>query len=105
MSEQKIGTREESQAARDQLAKLEAKQAEGNEEIKSKRLDLPWIPVEKEYEFDTEEGKKTLAELFDGRSQLLAYNIMFGPEYTLGAWPGLHQPGRRARRLARPPEP
>ena len=41
--------------------------------------------MEKEYEFDTEEGKKTLAELFDGRSQLLAYNIMFGPDYELGA--------------------
>ena len=70
MPQHKIGTREEWQAARDQLAKLEAEQAERNEEIKSKRLDLPWVPVEKEYEFDTEEGKKTLAELFDGRSQL-----------------------------------
>jgi len=44
--------------------------------------------LEKEYEFDTEDGKKTLAELFDGRSQLLAYNIMFGPDYTVGACPG-----------------
>src|SRR4029078_2694449 len=50
--------------------------------------DLPWVLVEKEYEFDTEDGKKTLAELFDGGSQLLAYNIMFGPDYTLGACPG-----------------
>src|SRR6266487_3954303 len=83
MPEHKIGTREEWQAARDELAKLEAEQAERNEEIKRKRLDLPWVAVEKEYEFDTEEGKKTLAELFDGRSQLLAYNIMFGPDYTL----------------------
>src|SRR5690348_18368194 len=88
MSEHKTGTREEWQAARDELAKLEAEQAEGNEEIKRRRLDLPWVPVEKEYEFDTEDGKKTLAELFDGRSQLLAYNIMFGPDYTLGACPG-----------------
>ena len=48
----------------------------------------PGYPVEKEYEFDTEDGKKTLAELFDGRSQLLAYNIMFGPDYKLGACPG-----------------
>jgi predicted dithiol-disulfide oxidoreductase (DUF899 family) len=83
-----IGTREEWQAARDELAKLEAEQATRNEEIKQKRLDLPWVPVEKEYEFDTEDGKKTLAELFDGRSQLLAYNIMFGPDYTVGACPG-----------------
>jgi predicted dithiol-disulfide oxidoreductase (DUF899 family) len=88
MTEHKIGTREEWQAARDELAKLEAEQAERNEEIKSKRLDLPWVPVEKEYVFDTEDGKKTLAELFDGRSQLLAYNIMYGPDYTLGACPG-----------------
>jgi predicted dithiol-disulfide oxidoreductase (DUF899 family) len=88
MPEHRIGTREEWQAARDELAKLEAEQAERNEEIKRKRLDLPWVPVEKEYEFDTEDGKKTLAELFDGRSQLLAYNIMFGPDYTLGACPG-----------------
>ena len=68
--------------------KLEAEQAKRDEEIKEKRLDLPWVPVEKEYVFDTEDGKKTLAELFDGRSQLLAYNIMFGPDYTLGACPG-----------------
>jgi predicted dithiol-disulfide oxidoreductase (DUF899 family) len=88
MPEHRIGTREEWQAARDELARLEAEQAERNEEIKSKRLDLPWVPVEQEYEFDTEEGRKTLAELFDGRSQLLAYNIMFGPGYTLGACPG-----------------
>ncbi|TML66338.1 MAG: DUF899 domain-containing protein [Actinobacteria bacterium] len=88
MTEHKIGTREEWQVARDELAKVETEQAERNEEIKSKRRDLPWVPVEKEYEFDTEDGKKTLAELFDGRSQLLAYNIMFGPDYTLGACPG-----------------
>jgi predicted dithiol-disulfide oxidoreductase (DUF899 family) len=88
MSEQKIATREEWQAAREELAKLEAEQAERNEVIKSKRLDLPWVRVEKEYEFETEEGRKSLAELFEGRSQLLAYNIMFGPDYRLGACPG-----------------
>src|SRR6059058_4444718 len=88
MSEHKIGTREEWQVARGELAKLEAEHAAQNEEIKSKRLDLPWVPVEQEYEFDTAGGKKTLAELFEGRSQLLAYNIMFGPDYTLGACPG-----------------
>src|SRR5881396_1582217 len=86
MPEHKIGTREEWQAARDELAKLEAGQR--NDEIKRKRLDLPWVVVEKEYEFDSEDGKKTLAELFDGRSQLLAYNIMFGPDYRVGACPG-----------------
>jgi len=88
MTEHRTGTREEWQAARDELAKLEAEQAERNEEIKKKRLELPWVPVEKEYVFDTAEGKKSLADLFDGRSQLLAYNVMFGPDYSNGACPG-----------------
>jgi predicted dithiol-disulfide oxidoreductase (DUF899 family) len=88
MADRKIGTQEEWQAARDELAKLETEQAERNAEIKRKRLELPWVPVDKQYEFDTDDGKKTLAELFDGRSQLLAYNIMFGPAYEVGACPG-----------------
>jgi len=88
MVEHRIASRKEWQAARDELAKLEAEQAKRNEEIKTKRRELPWVEVEKEYEFETEDGKKTLAELFDGRSQLLAYNIMYGPDYTLGACPG-----------------
>ena len=88
MPEHEIGTREEWQAARDALAKLEAQQAERGEEIRRKRRELPWVPVEKEYEFDTEQGRRTLADLFDGRSQLLAYNIMFGPDYEKGACPG-----------------
>ena len=88
MPEHKVGTRKDWQEAREKLAKLEAEQAQRNEQIKAKRLELPWVPVEKEYEFDTEEGKKTLAELFEGRSQLLAYNIMFGPDYKKGACPG-----------------
>src|ERR1700681_595043 len=88
MPEHKIGTHQEWQAARGELAKLESEHAERNEEIKRKRLELPWVAVEKDYAFDTETGKKTLAELFDGRSQLLAYNIMFGPDYERGACPG-----------------
>jgi predicted dithiol-disulfide oxidoreductase (DUF899 family) len=88
MSEHRIGTHEQWEAARAELAKLEAEQAERNQEIKRKRLGLPWVPVEKDYEFDTEHGKVSLAELFDGRSQLLAYNIMFGPDYQVGACPG-----------------
>src|SRR5919204_2342575 len=88
MPEHEVGTRERWQAAREELAKLEAEQAQRGEEIKRRRRELPWVPVEKEYVFDTEEGRKTLAELFDGRSQLLAYNIMYGPDYELGACPG-----------------
>ena len=103
MTGHKIGTRDEWQAARDELAKLEAEHAERNEEIKRKRLELPWVPVAKEYEFDTEEGKKTLADLFDGRSQLLAYNIMFGPDSRPGM-PRLYEPRGRVRRPADPPE-
>lgn len=88
MTDHKIGTRAEWQAARDNLAKLEAENAKQNEEIRKKRLDLPWVKVDKKYEFETDTGRKTLADLFDGRSQLLAYNIMFGPDYKLGACPG-----------------
>jgi predicted dithiol-disulfide oxidoreductase (DUF899 family) len=88
MAEHTIGAREEWQAARDELATLEAEQAKLSEEIKRKRRELPWVPVEKTYEFDTEDGPKTLGELFEGRSQLLAYNIMFGPDYEKGACPG-----------------
>jgi predicted dithiol-disulfide oxidoreductase (DUF899 family) len=88
MPEHRTGTREEWQAAREQLAQLEAEQAQRNEEIRRKRLELPWVAVEKDYEFDTEDGKKSLADLFEGRSQLLGYNIMFGPAYSRGACPG-----------------
>jgi predicted dithiol-disulfide oxidoreductase (DUF899 family) len=88
MPEHRVGTREEWEAARAELAKLEAEYAELDKKVTEQRRQLPWVPVEKEYEFDTEDGKKTLAELFEGRSQLLAYNIMFGPDYELGACPG-----------------
>ena len=70
------------------MAKLEAEHAELGRKATEKRRELPWVPVETEYEFDTEDGKRTLAELFDGRSQLLAYNIMYGPDYEVGACPG-----------------
>src|SRR3982075_2061113 len=88
MRDYKIGNRGEWQAARDELAKLQAEHAQLSQKVTERRRQLPWVPVEKEYQFDTEDGKQTLAELFDGRSQLLAYNIMYGPDYTLGACPG-----------------
>src|ERR671932_564087 len=72
MTEHKVATREEWQAAREQLATLEAEYSELRRKVAEKRRELPWVPVEKEYEFDTEAGKKTPAELFDGRAQLLA---------------------------------
>jgi predicted dithiol-disulfide oxidoreductase (DUF899 family) len=82
------GTREQWRAARAELAKLEAEQAELDRRVVEARRALPWVAVDKEYVFDTESGKRTLAELFEGRSQLLAHNIMYGPEYSLGACPG-----------------
>jgi predicted dithiol-disulfide oxidoreductase (DUF899 family) len=88
MTERNVATRDEWRSARDELAKLEAEHAELGRKVAEKRRELPWVPVEKEYEFDTDDGKKTLTELFDGRSQLLAYNIMFGPDYSIGACPG-----------------
>jgi predicted dithiol-disulfide oxidoreductase (DUF899 family) len=88
MADHTVGTREEWQAAREELAKLEAQQAELTRKVTEQRRQLPWVRVDKKYEFDTEDGKKSLAELFDGRSQLLAYNIMFGPDYEVGACPG-----------------
>jgi predicted dithiol-disulfide oxidoreductase (DUF899 family) len=88
MPDHTIGTREEWQGAREQLAKLEAEHAELGQRVTDQRRQLPWVPVEKEYVFDTDAGRQTLADLFDGRSQLLAYNIMYGPDYELGACPG-----------------
>jgi len=88
MPDHKTATREEWQAARADLAKLEAEYAALGQKVTEQRRQLPWVPVEKEYVFDTEDGKRSLSELFDGRSQLLAYNIMFGPDYEVGACPG-----------------
>jgi predicted dithiol-disulfide oxidoreductase (DUF899 family) len=88
MPDHSVGTKEEWQAARDELATLEGEYAQLGRRVTERRRELPWVPVEKDYEFDTEQGRKTLSELFEGRSQLLAYNIMFGPDYSLGACPG-----------------
>jgi predicted dithiol-disulfide oxidoreductase (DUF899 family) len=88
MTDHKVASREEWRAARNELAKLEAEHAELGRKATEKRRELPWVAVEKDYEFDTQDGKKTLGELFDGRSQLLAYNIMYGPDYENGACPG-----------------
>src|SRR5213596_714601 len=84
MTEHRIGTHEEWQAARDELLAEEKELTRRNDELTRKRRELPWVPVEKEYVFDTHEGSKTLAELFDGRSQLLVYHFMFGPAYEAG---------------------
>jgi predicted dithiol-disulfide oxidoreductase (DUF899 family) len=87
MPDHQVVSREEWLAAQNDLHKRENEHAERSEELAQQRRELPWMAVDKEYTFDTDQGKKSLAELFDGRSQLLAYNIMFGPDYA-GACPG-----------------
>jgi predicted dithiol-disulfide oxidoreductase (DUF899 family) len=87
MTKHAVGTREEWTSARNALLEREAELANLNRELAEQRQTLPWVPVETSYSFDTDTGRKTLTELFDGRSQLLIYNIMFGPTYT-GACPG-----------------
>jgi len=84
MTDHKIGTREEWLAAREQLLVREKEHTRLGDEIAQQRRELPWVPVDKEYRFDTDDGEKTLAELFDGRSQLLVYHFMFGPSYEAG---------------------
>jgi predicted dithiol-disulfide oxidoreductase (DUF899 family) len=84
MTEHRIGTQEEWQAKRDELLKAEKELTRRSDELARQRRELPWVRVEKDYRFETEGGTKTLAELFDGRSQLLVYHFMFGPPYSAG---------------------
>jgi predicted dithiol-disulfide oxidoreductase (DUF899 family) len=84
MTDHKVVGREEWQAARDELLQREKEHTRMADELARKRRELPWVPVEKEYGFETADGTKALADLFDGRSQLLVYHFMFGPEYEAG---------------------
>jgi predicted dithiol-disulfide oxidoreductase (DUF899 family) len=84
MPEHRVGTQEEWQAERDELLAKEKELTRLNDELAERRRQLPWVPVEKEYSFETEDGTKTLADLFDGRSQLMIYHFMFGPPYEAG---------------------
>src|SRR5881396_1537190 len=84
MTKHTIGTREEWLAAREALLVREKEHTRLGDEIARQRRELPWVPLEKGYRFDTEDGTRTLAELFDGRSQLIVYHFMFGPDYTAG---------------------
>ena len=79
-----IGTREEWLAKRDELLKREKEHTRQGDELAQARRDLPWVRVEKDYRFGTDEGETSLAELFEGRSQLLVYHFMFGPSYEAG---------------------
>src|SRR6478735_8209282 len=84
MAKHRIGTQAEWQAERDELLKDEKELTRRGDELAEKRRRLPWVPVEKDYRFETERGTMGLADLFAGRSQLLVYHFMFGPSYTAG---------------------
>ncbi len=83
-SEHKVGTREEWIAARKKLLSAEKELTRRSDEIAQQRQELPWVRVDKQYRFETDEGNAALADLFRGRSQLLVYHFMFGPDYTAG---------------------
>src|SRR5438105_806107 len=84
MTDHTTGTREEWLAARLELLEAEKALTRRSDELARWRQELPWVRIDKEYRFETDEGTASLADLFRGRSQLLIYHFMFGPEYTAG---------------------
>jgi len=84
MSKHMTGTRKDWLAARLELLEAEKELTRRSDELARQRQALPWVRVDKTYQFDTEDGKVSLGELFQGRSQLLVYHFMFGPDYTAG---------------------
>ncbi|HZR11551.1 MAG TPA: DUF899 domain-containing protein [Myxococcales bacterium] len=84
MTTHKTGTRKEWLAARLELLQAEKELTRRSDELARRRQELPWVRIDKEYRFDTDEGSASLRELFRGRSQLLVYHFMFGPDYTAG---------------------
>ena len=84
MTNHKTGTHEERLAARLELLEAEKELTRRSDELARWRQELPWVRIDKQYRFETDEGTASLADLFRGRSQLLIYHFMFGPEYTAG---------------------
>ena len=84
MTGHKTGTREEWLAARLELLAAEKELTRRGDEVSRRRQELPWVRVDKDYRFETDEGTASLTDLFGGRSQLLVYHFMFGPDYTAG---------------------
>jgi predicted dithiol-disulfide oxidoreductase (DUF899 family) len=84
MTTHMTGTREEWLAARLGLLKAEKELTRRSDELARRRQELPWVRIDKEYRFETDEGNASLADLFRGRSQLLVYHFMFGPDYEAG---------------------
>ena len=84
MAKHKTGTRQEWLAERLELLEAEKELTRRSDELAQRRQTLPWVRLDKKYRFDTDEGSALLADLFRGRSQLLVYHFMFGPDYTAG---------------------
>jgi len=84
MTKHKTGTREEWLHARLDLLKAEKELTRRSDELARQRQELPWVKIDKEYQFETDDGKASLKDLFRGRSQLLVYHFMLGPDYTAG---------------------
>jgi predicted dithiol-disulfide oxidoreductase (DUF899 family) len=84
MTKHRTGTREEWLAARLKLLEAEKELTRRSDELARRRQELPWVRIDKEYRFETDEGSASLADLFRGRSQLLVYHFMFGPDYAAG---------------------
>ena len=84
ITKHKLATREQWLEARKELLEREKELTRRSDELARQRLELPWMPVDKPYSFETGEGTKTLAQLFKGRSQLLVYHFMFGPDWDEG---------------------
>src|SRR5213078_2275757 len=84
MTKHKTGTRKEWVAARVELLKAEKELTHRSDELARRRQELPWVRIDKKYRFETDAGSASLADLFRGRSQLLVYHYMFGPDYTAG---------------------
>jgi predicted dithiol-disulfide oxidoreductase (DUF899 family) len=84
MATHTTGTREEWLGARLELLKAEKELTRQSDELARRRQELPWVRIDKPYRFETDEGSATLVDLFQGRSQLLVYHFMFGPDYTAG---------------------
>ncbi len=84
MTKHKTGTRKEWLAARLELLEAEKELTRRSDELAQRRQELPWVRIDKKYRFETDEGSASLADLFRGRSQLLVYHFMFGPDYTAG---------------------
>src|SRR2546422_7813514 len=84
MSTHRIATREQWRAGRLDLLEAEKDLTHRSDELARRRQELPWVKIDKDYRFETDEGNASLSDLFRGRSQLLVYHFMFGPDYTAG---------------------